>query len=328
MRRREFISFLGGAAVAWPLAAWAQQAAVPVIGFLNPTSAYGYAERLRAFRSGLAETGYVEGQNVAIDSRSAEGQFDRLPAMAADLVRRQVAVIVAAAGPAPVFAAKRATTTIPVVFAIAEDPVRLGLVASLARPGGNLTGINFFIGEVAAKRLGFLRELVPGISQVAVLVNPADPVNADSTLNGVQAAADAIGLQIQVAHASSSSEIDAVFAMFARQRPDALYVGGDSLLNSRRLQLALLAARHAVPASYGSRDYPESGGLMSYGTNVTDAFRQIGIYTDRILKGAKPEDLPVVQASKFELVINIQRARVLGITVPASLLAIADEVIE
>jgi ABC-type uncharacterized transport system substrate-binding protein len=276
----------------------------------------------------LKEIGYVEGENVAVEYRWAENQINLLPEMAADLVRRQVAVIVAAAGPGPAFAAKRATTTIPVIFAIAEDPVRLGLVASLARPGGNLTGINFFIAELVTKRLGFLRELVPGISRVAVLVNPADPVNAGSTVNGVQAAAGAIGLQIQVVQASSSSEIDAVFAMFARQRPDALYVGGDALLNSRRLQLALLAARHAVPASYGSRDYPESGGLMSYGTNVTDAFRQIGIYTGRILKGAKPEDLPVVQASKFELVINIQTARVLGLTVPASLLAIADEVIE
>src|SRR5262245_18080318 len=283
LNRRGFITLLGGAAAAWPLTVRAQQPSMPVVGFLNPTSVYGYAERMRAFRAGLAEHGYVEGQNVAIEQRWAEGRLDRLPAMAADLVSRQVAVIVAAAGPAPAFAAKRATTTIPVVFAIAEDPVRLGLVASLARPGGNLTGINFFIAELATKRLGFLRELVPGISRVAVLVNPADPVNADSTVNGVQAAAGAIGLQIQVVQASSSSEIDAVFAMFARQRPDALYVGGDSLLNSRRLQLALLAARHAVPASYGSRDYPQSGGLMSYGTNVTEAFRQTGIYTGRIL---------------------------------------------
>ena len=328
MKRREFITLLGGAAAAWPLTARAQQPSMPVVGFLNPTSAYGYAERLRAFRQGLKEIGYAEGENVTVEYRWAENQINLLPELAADLVRRQVAVIVAAAGPGPELAAKRATKTIPVVFATAEDPVRLGLVASLARPGGNLTGINFFIAELAAKRLEFLRELVPGISRVAVLVNPAERVNADSTLNGVQAAAAAIGLQIQVVQASTSSEIDTVFAMFVRERPDALYVGGDSFLNSRRLQLALLAARHAIPASNGSRDYPESGGLMSYGTNVTDAFRQIGIYTGRILKGAKPEDLPVVQASKFELVINIQTAKVLGLTVPASLLAIADEVIE
>ncbi len=215
---------------------------------------------------------------MAVEYRWAKNQINFLSELAADLVRRQVAVIVAAAGPGPVFAAKRATTTIPIVFAVPEDPVRLGLVASLARPGGNLTGINFFVAELATKRLEFLRELVPGISRVAVLVNPAEPTTTNSTLNGVQVAAGAIGLQIQVVHASTSSEIDAVFAGFARQRPDALYVGGDALLNSRRLQLALLAARHALPASYGSRDYPKSGGLMSYGTNVTDAFRQIGIY--------------------------------------------------
>jgi ABC-type uncharacterized transport system substrate-binding protein len=326
--RRDFITLLGGAAAAWPLAAHAQQAAIPVIGFLNPASPNGYAERLRLFRQGLKDSGYVEGENVTIEYRWAENQLDRLPALAADLIRRQVAVIVATAGPGPAFAAKASTTTIPVVFAVAEDPVRLGLVASLARPGGNLTGINFFIAELTAKRLELLRQLVPASTRVAVLVNPAEAENADSTLRGVEAAASAMGLQTQVVHASTSREIDAVFAMFARERPDALYVGGDSFLNSRRLQLALLAARHAVPASYGSRDYPESGGLMSYRSNVTDAFRQIGVYAGRILKGTRPADLPVIQASKFELVINLQTARVLGLTVPPSLLAIADEVIE
>jgi putative tryptophan/tyrosine transport system substrate-binding protein len=327
IRRRDFITLLGGGA-AWPLAARAQQPAMPVIGVLNPTSPEANVGRLAAFRQGLKEAGYIEGENVAIDYRWAQGQNDRLPALAAELARRRVDVIAAAAATSVVLAAAAATATIPIVFAVGEDPVRLGLVASLARPGGNLTGINFFNVELIAKRVELLRELVPTATRVAVLVNPAEANNARTTLKDVEAAARAMGLQIQVLDASTSREIDAAFAALASERPDALFVIGDAFLNSRRLQLALLAARHAIPASYGSRDFPDYGGLMSYGTNITDAFRQVGVYTGRILKGAKPADLPVVQASKFELVINAQAARVLGLTVPDKLLVTADEVIE
>jgi putative tryptophan/tyrosine transport system substrate-binding protein len=327
MRRREFITLLGGAA-AWPLAARAQQPAAPVVGFLSGVSPDGFTERLRGFRQGLKDTGYIEGENVIIVYSWAENQFDRLPVLAAELVRRQVAVIATSGGPAAHFAAKAATTTIPIVFVAAEDPVRLRLVASLARPGGNLTGVNFFIAEVAAKQLALLRELVPGAARVAVLVNPTNPSTTETTLRDVEQAARAMGLQIQVINASTSREIDAAFATFMRERPDALFVTGDPFLNSRRVQLVNLASRHTIPATFTLRDYAEIGGLMSYGGNINDAFRQIGIYTGRILKGAKPADLPVVQSSKFELVINHQTARMLGLTVPASLLAIADEVIE
>jgi putative tryptophan/tyrosine transport system substrate-binding protein len=327
VRRREFITLIGGAAV-WPLAARAQQAAMPVIGFLHNTSLDVVADRVRGFRQGLKDTGYVEGENVAIVYRWAEGQFARLPALAAELVHRQVAVIAATGGAAAALAAKAATTTTPIVFSVPEDPVRLGLVASLARPGGNLTGINFFDGELAAKRLELLRELVPGAARLAVLVNPANAVNAETTLTDVVPAARAVGLQIQVLNASTSREIDAAFVSFVRARGDALFVGPDGFFNSRRVQLATLATRHVVPMTAGNREITEAGGLMSYGSNLADAYRQVGIYTGRILKGTKPTDLPVVQASKFELVINHQTARILGLTVPPTLLATADEVIE
>jgi putative ABC transport system substrate-binding protein len=324
MKRREFITLISGAAVAWPLAARAQQPALPVVGFLSPASPV--ADTLRAFRQGLKETGYIEGENVVIVYRFAENQIDRLPELAAELVRRQVAVIATPGG--ATLAAKAATTTIPILFVAGEDPVRLGLVASLARPGGNLTGVNIFATELAAKRLELLRELVPGAARVAVFVNPTGAATAETTLSDLQAAARATGLQIQVLNAGTSREIDAAFATFVRERPDALFVSGEPLFTSRRVQMILLAARHAVPAIYAGRQFPEIGGLMSYGAGLTDAWRQVGIYAGRILKGEKPADLPVVQSSKFELVINAQSARALGIEVPSTLLARADEVIE
>ncbi len=327
MRRREFITLLGGAA-AWPLAAAAQQPAMPVIGFLDSRWPDALTERLRGFRQGLKDSGYAEGESVTIDYRWAQGQLDRLRELATDLVRRQVAVIVTSGGPDPAFAAKAATATIPIVFLAAEDPVRRGLVASLARPGGNLTGVNFLNLEVGSKKLELLRELVPGAARVAVLVNPAQAMNAEITLRDMEAAARTMRLQIQVLNASTSREIDAAFATLGRERPDALFVAGDPFFNTRRLQLSLLAMRHAVPAAYSGREYAEAGGLMSYGTDVTEAYRQMGVYAGRILKGAKPADLPVVQSHKFELVINAQTARILGLTVPHTLLATADEVIE
>jgi putative ABC transport system substrate-binding protein len=324
IKRREFITLLGGA-VAWPLAARGQQG-LPVIGFLDPTSPDAEVERLRAFRQGLKDAGFVEGENVEIVYRFAENQRDRLPALAAELVRRQVAVIATRSMGA--YAAKAATSKIPIVFMLSEDPVRLGLVASLARPGGNLTGVNFLSTELTAKRLELLRELVPGAARVAVLVNPANAMRAAVTVRDLQTAGGAMGLQIQVLNASSSQEINAAFATFVRERPDAVFVGTDAFFTSRRAQLVNLASRHAVPATYAGRQYPEIGGLMSYGSDTTEAFRQVGVYVGRVLKGAKPADLPVVQASKFELVINAETAQMLGLTVPPSLLAIADEVIE
>jgi ABC-type uncharacterized transport system substrate-binding protein len=328
VKRREFITLLGGAAVAWPLVARGQQpTAMPVIGFLGAVSPDGYSERVRGFRQGLKDTGYVEGENVAIEYRWAENQFDRLPALAADLVRRQVAVIAAVANAAAV-AAKAATSTIPIVFIATEDPVKLGFVASLARPGGNATGINFYSGELTGKRLGLLREVVPAATRVAVLVNPTNPLTTESTLRDVQSAARAMGLQIQVGNASTSHEINAAFATFVRERPDALFVGLDVFLNNRRAQLVNLASRYMLPAIFSNRDFAEIGGLMSYGSDIKDAFRQVGVYVGRILKGAKPAELPIVQASKFELVINAETARMLGLIVPATLLARADEVIE
>jgi putative tryptophan/tyrosine transport system substrate-binding protein len=326
IRRREFITLLGGAAAAWPLVASAQQPAMPVIGLIDTRSPDTLMEdRLRAFRQGLKDTGYVEGENVAIEYRWAENQMDRLPALAAELVRRQVAVIATAGGPAAVMAAKAATTTIPIVFMAAEDPVRLGLVASLARPGGNLTGINLFSIELGAKRLELLRELVPGATHMAMLVTSA---SAETTARDVEAVGRALGLQFQSFNVSTIREIDAAFATFARGRPDALFVAGDPFFSGRRVQLVQLTAFHRLPATYALRDYSEAGGLMSYGPSIKDAFRQIGVYTGRILKGAKPADLPVVQPNKFELVINAGTARMLGLIVPPTLLATADEVIE
>jgi putative ABC transport system substrate-binding protein len=301
---------------------------MPVIGFLDPRSPDTLADVLRAFHRGLKETGHVEGENVTILFRSAENQIDRLPELATELVRRRVAVIVTTGAVESGVAAKAATATTPIVFIVPDDPVKLGLVASLARPGGNLTGINIFTAELVAKRLELLRVLVPAANRVAVLVNPAVAISAASTLREVEQAARAMGLQIQVLNANTSREIDAAFATFVRERPDALFVNPDSFFLSRRTQLVNLASRHAMPTTYSSRQFPEIGGLMSYGTNIADAWRQAGVYAGRILKGATPTDLPVVQSSKFELVINAQTATMLGLTVPPALLAIADEVIE
>ena len=328
MRRREFITVLGGAAAGWPLCADAQQPAMPVIGFLHPASPDTFADRLRAFRQGLKETGYIEGESVAIVYRWAENQPDRLPELAADLVRRQVTVISTGGGIPSILAAKAATTTIPIVFAVGQDPVERGLVASIPRPGGNLTGINFLNTELTAKRLELLRELIPGAARVAVLVNPSNPGNAESVLKDVSAAAGAMGLHIQVLNASNGREIDAAFANLVRERPQAVFVGPDPAFNNRRKQFVLQAMRHRLPAAYASREYAEAGGLLSYGTDFLDTYRQVGAYTGRVLRGAKPADLPVVQSTKFELVINQMTARILGLEVPPTLLSRADEVIE
>jgi len=326
MKRREFITLLGGAA-AWPMAARAQQPAMPMIGVLDARSPGTTENPLRAFREGLNDTGYIAGENVALEYRWAEDQIDRLPALAADLVQRR-ATVIAAIGPTAALAAKAAIATIPIVFIVNEDPVRLGLVASLARPGGNLTGINILTAEVTAKRLDLLRELVPSATRVGVLVNPVNATNTETTLREMAAAARTSGLHVKVLNASTSREIEEAFASLLHERPDALFVGAEPYFYGRRVQLAVLAASHRIPAIYAQRDFVEAGGLMSYGTNIADAFRQIGVYAGRILKGTKPADLPVVQASKFELVINLPTARALGLEVPPMLLARADEVIE
>ena len=327
MRRREFISLIGSVAATWPLAVRAQQPALPVVGFVDAGWADASAARAAAFRKGLSENGYVEGQNVMVEYHWLEGRYESAPSVVADLVRRQVAVI-AAPVTATALAAKAATTTIPIVFGVGDDPVQLGLVASLARPGGNVTGINMFVVEVVAKRLRLLHDLVPKAARVAVLVNPANASTAKATLRGVQEAAPSLGLQIQVVNATTISEIDTAFATLARERSDALFVAPDTFFTSRRVQLATLTARDKVPAAYAVRDIVAAGGLMSYGTDIVDMFRQVGVYTGSILKGAKPSELPVLQSNKFELVINLSTARSLGIEVPRELLSVTDEVIE
>jgi putative ABC transport system substrate-binding protein len=331
MRRREVITLLGAGAASSllrPRAARAQQPALPVVGFVSGNSADASAREVAAFRKGLSETGHVEGQNVTVEYHWLEGHYDRLPALVADLVRRHVAVIASPATTVAALAAKAATPTIPIAFGVAQDPVQLGLVASLARPGGNATGINFFSREVAAKRLRLLHDMVPKAVRTVVLLNPANAQGAEATLRDVQEAAPSIGLQIQILNATTIGEIDAVFASLARERPDALFVAPDSFFSSRRGQFATLTAVNKIPATYSQRDYVAAGGLMSYGTDLADAFRQVGVYTGKILKGAKPADLPVLQSTKFEFVINLQTARALGIEVPPGVLSIADEVIE
>ena len=328
MKRREFIALLGGAAASWPLVARAQQPALPVIGFVSGRSPETAATVSAAFRKGLSVTGYVEGQNVTVEYHFLEGRYDHLPELMANLVERQVAVIATPGSSVAALAAKSATATIPIVFGVGEDPVQLGLVASLARPGGSATGVNYFVNETGAKRLRLLHDLVPKAAHVTVLVNPKNTAANKSTLRDVQEAAPALGLQIQILNASTIGEIDAAFAGFARERPDALFVAPDAFLNSRAVQLATLTAREKIPATYDQRDDVAVGGLMSYGTDLADMFHQVGVYTGNILKGAKPADLPVVQSTKFEFVINLQTARALGIEIPRDILSIADEVIE
>ena len=326
IRRREFITLLGGTAVAWPVVARAQQPAVPVIGFLDFGSAAERTQQVAAFRKGLAEAGYQEGQNLALEFRWAEGQYARFPELAADLVRRGVSIIAVPGSGTGALAAKAATTTIPIVFGATVDPVKQGLVASLNRPGGNATGVNFFTAELVGKRMQLLREVVPTAHRIALLVNPTDAENYQSTLREAEAAAG--GQQVIVRDVATGREIDQAFASITNLKADALFVAPGSFFNTRRVQLAVLAARHGLPAIYAARAYAEAGGLISYGTDILGAFRQVGAYTARILKGAKPADLPVLQSTKFELVINLNTVRALGLEIPSTLLARADEVIE
>ncbi len=328
MRRREFITLLSGAAVARPLAARAQQPAMPVIGYLYAGFPEPSAHLVAAFRKGLSETGYVEGQNVAIEFRWAEGRYDRLPELAADLVRRRVAVIATPGAAAGALAAKAATATIPIVFAIGSDPVQIGLVASLNRPGGNVTGVSEMAWELMNKRLELLHALLPGAMRFAVLVNPTNLGSEVVTIKDMQAAAAAIGLQVEVFYASNNRDIDTAIASLVQKRASALLIGPDVLFANRRLQLVTRTVREAMPAIFPFREDAEAGGLMSYGASLTDRNRQAGMYTGRVLKGEKPADLPVLRATKFEFVINLQTAKVLGLDVPAQLLALADQVIE
>jgi putative ABC transport system substrate-binding protein len=328
MRRRDFIGLLGGSAVAWPLAARAQQPALPVVALINGASPETAALFAPSFRKGLGESGFVEAQNVTVEYHWLDSKYDRLPALMADLVRRQVAVIATPANTPGSLAAKAATATIPIVFGVADDPVQLGLVTNLARPGGNATGINFFFVELVAKRLRLLHDLLPKAARIAVFVNPGNASNAEGTLRAMQQAAPTVGLQFQILKAATMGEIDAAFSSLARERPDALFVAPDAFFTGHAAQFAALAAREKIPATYPNRDFTAAGGLMSYGTDVADIWHQVGVYTGKILKGAKPADLPVVQSTKFEFVINLQTARALGIEVPPGVLSIADEVIE
>jgi putative ABC transport system substrate-binding protein len=327
MRRRDFIKVVAGPAISWPLGARAQQPAMPVIGFIRDGSAQSEARWLAGFQKGLSETGYVEGQNVTVEYHWLEGKYDRLPELLADLVRRQVAVI-ATLSTLPTQVAKAATVTIPIVFGIGADPVELGLVESFAKPGGNVTGINVSTAEIVAKRLRLLHDLLPNAVRIAVLVDPNNATITETAVQDVQKAAPTMGLQTQIINATTVGEINEVFAAFERERPDALFVAPDPFLTSRRVQLATLTARDRIPATYPNRDYVEVGGLMSYGPDFTDMFRQVGVYTGSILKGAKPAELPVLQSNKFDLVINTTTAKALGLTIPAGVISIADEVIE
>jgi putative ABC transport system substrate-binding protein len=328
MRRREFITLVGGATAMWPLGVRAQQQPIPVVGFINGGSPDASPHFVTAFRKGLNETGFVEGQNVRVEYHWLEGKYDQLPALAADLVNRRVALIATPASTSAALAAKAATATIPIVFSVAQDPVQLGLVASLARPGANVTGINFFGREVVAKRLRLLHDLVPKAVRIAVLVNPANASGAEANLREAQEAAPTIGLQIQILNATTITEINAAFATFARERPDALFLAGDSFFVDRRVQFAILAARDRIPATGAESEFVKSGGLMSYGSDLAETCRQVGNYAGRILKGEKPAQLPVLQSTKFEFAINLQTARALNIEVPPAVLSIVDQVIE